>query len=331
MEIPPISRKVVMVIFDGVEILDVAGPASVFSKANAMIPGSYDFQVAGPCEGLAYSNSGMTIALQGSWKNMDPAGIDTVIVAGGHEEVVIQEMGRTELAAWLAAAAPAVRRVASVCTGAFALGQAGLLHGKSATTHWSACALLQGRFPEARVQSDRIYVQDGKVWTSAGILTGIDLALALVEEDLGRQCALAIGRLLVLAGMRPGESPQHSALLDSQAHVNHPLRDLLSWIQLNLTQDLSSETLAERLGLSERHFRRLFQDEVGQSPARYVAACRLDHAALLLRSTAWNVEWVARKSGFDSIDAMQRGFARRWGLSPGKYRERHADAGAPAA
>ena len=185
------------------------------------------------------------------------------------------------------------------------------------------CELLQNHFPEASIKSDKIYVRDGNIWTSAGILTGIDMALALVEEDLGKECALKIANILVVAGMRPGESPQKSALLGSQAQVSDPLRELLSWIGLHLTQDLSSPLLAERMGMSDRHFRRLFQQQMGMSPAKYVTMARLDHAAVLLRSTRWTIESVARKSGFDSVDTLQRGFVRRWALSPGQYRERH--------
>lgn len=313
-------RLVAMIVYDGVEILDVAGPASVFSKANVYAPGTYDFRVLASHTDNAVDSSGIPIAAHGSWKALVPGTIDTLIVAGGPGQAVERELASGELAQWLAAMAPQVRRMVSVCTGAFALGAAGLLDGRRATTHWEAVGQLQERFPSAQVSNDTIYVQDGKVWTSAGILTGIDLALALVEADLGKSCALHIGNLLVLAGMRPGDSPQKSALLASQAQASHPIRELLSWIRLNLTERLTLDVMAARMGMSDRHFRRVFQAETGLAPSRYVTNARLDYAAELLRNTSWNIESVAMKSGFDSIDALQRGFVKRWRQSPTEFR-----------
>jgi transcriptional regulator GlxA family with amidase domain len=317
------AKRIAMIAFDGVEILDVTGPASVFSKGNVMVPGTYEFIVLGPRDGFVHSNSAMTIPLHACWKSIRPDTIDTLIVAGGHEDIVLHELLNGELSEWIKSVAKHARRMASVCTGAFALGQAGLLKGRCATTHWSACKLLQGHFPDTRVEDDKIYVRDGDVWTSAGILTGIDLALALVEDDLGRSHALKIGELLVLTGMRPGDSPQKSPLLNSQAQVSNPIGDLLSWIQLNLTEDLRVESLAKRMGLSERHLARIFRHETGVTPSRYVSAIRLDYAAVLLRSTTWKIESVATKSGFDSVDALERSFLRRWGMPPGAYRKVH--------
>jgi transcriptional regulator GlxA family with amidase domain len=318
-----VAKLVVMVVFEGAEILDIAGPASVFGKANIFSPGSYDFRVVAETGGQVVANSGITIISHGGWESIVPDSIDTLIIVGGPFVGVLQELAKGRLAPWIASVAPCVRRIVSVCTGAFALGQAGLLDGRSATTHWDSVDLLQDYFPSAAVKSNKIYVKDGKIWTSAGILTGIDLSLALVEDDLGRALALEIANLLVLAGMRPGDSPQRSALLASQAQVSNPLRELLSWIQLNMTEDLSSTLLAERMGLSDRHFRRIFQNETGVTPAVYVSTCRLNHAALLLRNTNWSVESVASKSGFDSIDTLQRGFVKHWGVSPTEYRTEH--------
>lgn len=309
-----------MLAFNGAEILDVAGPASVFAKANIHTPGTYDFQLLAPPACEIITCCGLSVSPQGDWTSFTAENIDTLIIAGGLPETMLRLLESSDLVAWLAAVAPRARRVVSVCTGAFALGQAGLLQNRCATTHWSALDLLQSHFPETKVKSEKIYVRDGNIWTSAGVLTGIDLALALVEEDLGRACALEIGNILVLAGMRPGSSPQKSALLASQAQVSNPIRELLSWIQLNLTESLHAPLLAGRMGMSDRHFRRVFQDEAGMSPAKYVATQRLDYAAVLLRSTTWNIEAVARKSGFDSTATMQRGFTKRWKMTPTDYR-----------
>lgn len=314
-------RLVAMIVFNGAEILDIAGPASVFSKANIWSPGAYEFRVLGPSADKIIDGTGIGITPHASWRNHPRQCIDTLMIAGGNPDEVLRELQDGELAAWIASAAPRVRRIASVCTGAFALAQAGLLCDRFATTHWSSIDLFRQRFPETKVVDDEIYVRDGNIWSSAGVLTGIDLALALVEEDLGRACALEIGSQLVLGGIRPGNSPQKSALLASQAQASHPIRELLSWMHLNLTCVLTAQTLAERMGMSERHFRRIFQSETGLTPAKYVATARLNHAASLLRSTTWNIEAVANRSGFESVSTMQRGFSQRWGVSPAEYRQ----------
>lgn len=210
----------------------------------------------------------------------------------------------------------------SVCTGVFALGYAGLLQARQITTHWSVCDILQTEFPGSLVQNNKVYVRDGNLRSSAGILTGIDLALALVEEDLGRETAINIGKLLVIAGIRTGESPQQSALIRSQTRASIPVRELISWLQFNFTADCSVDVLADRMGLSPRHFSRLFTSETGISPSRYVQIMRLEYAALLLKTTHWNIHHIAEKSGFLSMDALRRGFLHHWGMTPLKYRER---------
>ncbi|KAB2902963.1 MAG: helix-turn-helix domain-containing protein [Burkholderiaceae bacterium] len=314
------ARRVALVVFDGVEILDVAGPASVFAKANEQVPGTYALRVLAAGEGMVATSAGLAIAPHGRWTQGDSGPVDTLIVAGGSEDALRRLLLGTGLGAWIAEVARSARRVASVCTGAFALAQAGLLHGRRSTTHWSACGLLQSLCPDTTVVDDQIYVRDGAVWTSAGVLTGVDLALALVEEDLGRGHAMQIARNLVVAGLRPGLAPQSSPLLQAQARAGHPLRELLAWVREHLADDLRVERLAERTAMSPRHFARVFQREIGMAPARYVQAVRLDEAALLLRETAWSIERVAVQCGFASTDALQRGFRQRWGVPPGEYR-----------
>lgn len=166
-----------------------------------------------------------------------------------------------------------------------------------------------------------MFVRDGNLWSSAGILTGIDLALSLVEEDTGRENAINIGNLLVIAGVRGGGSPQKSTLLSSQSVASHPLRELISWLQFNFNANCSVEALASRAGLSPRHFSRLFISETGISPSRYVMTIRLDHAASLLKTTNWSLSLIAQRSGFLSTDSLRRGFIHRWGVTPAKYRE----------
>jgi transcriptional regulator GlxA family with amidase domain len=213
-----------------------------------------------------------------------------------------------------------VRRVASVCTGAFALAAAGLLDGREATTHWRVCDQLQALRPQVRVQRERIYVHDGPVWTSAGVTTGIELALALVEDDLGHAVSMEIARTLALPMLRGGAQPQLTQALQAQASASHRLRELVAWIGTHPQDDLSVEALAERVQMSPRNFARAFAAETGCTPARFVEQVRVAAAAQLLRQTRWPQDRIASRSGFRSVDALQRAFARQHGLTPQAYR-----------
>lgn len=224
--------------------------------------------------------------------------------------------------AWLRRTAPGCRRVASVCSGAFLLAKAGLLDGRRVTTHWASCDALQRRYPAITVDPDPIFVRDGNVWTSAGVTAGIDLALALVEDDLGPETALEVARWLVLFVQRPGGQAQFSAQLGGQLAERDALRDLQRWIADNLAGDLTVPALAERVGMSPRNFARVFQREVGATPAAYVEGVRLERARLALESTPATVEEIARHCGFGTVETLRRTFARRLGVSPSEYRAR---------
>jgi len=313
------AKNVVVVVFDGVEAIDVAGPASVFSKAEQLHPGTYRLWFGSPGAQTVQTNAGLCIAGAQPLGQL-PRNIDTLIVAGGEEQGVRAAIGELGVARWLAQAAPQARRVASVCTGAFALAAAGLLDGRSATTHWSTCELLQTLRPKVRVLHDRIYVRDGPVWTSAGVTTGIELALALVEDDLGKATAMDIARTLALPLLRGAEQPQLSPTLQAQSEVGHRLRELLAWIPTHLRDDLSVRALAQRAHMSDRHFARAFAAETGSTPALYVLKARVAAACDLLRRTNWPQQKVADRSGFGSVDAMQRAFERERGMTPGAYR-----------
>lgn len=234
------------------------------------------------------------------------APIDTVVVAGGEEAALRRAIFDDGAGAWLAAAAPLARRVASVCTGAFVLAAAGLLRQRRATTHANACDLLAHWSPDTTVLRDRIYVRDGSVWTSAGVSTGLDLALALIEDDLGRSIALQIARNLALFVLRPGSAPQRSPALEAQADASARLRELMAWIQGHLTEDLSVGALAQRVHMSPRNFARAFAAQAHCTPARFVAQARAQHAAALQQQTGWPREKIAQRSGFGSVDAMDR-------------------------
>ncbi len=230
---------------------------------------------------------------------------------------------------WLRLAARRCRRVCSVCTGAFLLARAGLLDGRRATTHWAACAALARNYPSIEVDPDPIFVRDGNVYTSAGVTAGIDLALALVEEDLGRQAALDVARSLVLFVRRPGGQAQFSAGLAGQAAQRPGVRELQEWIADHLDGDLSVGALAERSFMSPRNFARVFAKEVGMTPAAYVEALRLERARVLLETTDLLLEEIAARCGFGTVETLRRTFGRRLHVSPSDYRDRFAGAAAP--
>jgi transcriptional regulator GlxA family with amidase domain len=314
------ARHIVLVVFDGAEAIDIAGPASVISKAAELRPRSYQLHVASPCGGVVRTNSGLALAETEAFAAL-PAELDTLIVAGGDEGPLRNALREQGVTAWLAEAAPRTRRVASVCSGAFALAAAGLLDGRAATTHWSALDLLQATRPAVRVQRDCIYVRDGDVWTSAGVTTSIELALALVEDDLGHTVAMEIARTLALPLLRGREQPQLSPALQAQEVASHRLRELIGWMSTHLQEDLSVEALAQQVHMSPRHFARAFVAETGCTPARFVEQARVAHAAALLRRTSWPQERIAGASGFRSVDTLQRAFGRLHGVTPQTYRE----------
>ena len=316
-------RRVVILAFPGLQTLDVHGPAEVFATATALNRGDgYALEVVATEPGPVRTSS---VALQPD----DTVGacrgpIDTLLVPGGTGVVAACEDER--LVAWVRAAAARSRRVASVCTGAFLLATAGLLDGRRATTHWSGCTELARRHPEVDVDPDPIFVRDGHVITSAGVTAGMDLALALVEEDLGREIALEAARWLVLFVKRPGGQAQFSAQLAAQMAEREPLRELQAWIPDNLTGDLSVPALAARACMSERNFARAFRAETGMTPAAYVELARVESARIALETGGLPVEAVARRSGFGTVETMRRAFRRRLGVSPASYRERFRSA-----
>jgi transcriptional regulator GlxA family with amidase domain len=306
--------RVVVVGFPGAHSLDVSGPYEVFSAA-----GAYRVEVAAPRRGLFTAWSGLQLRADVALRDLRGR-IDTLIVAGGDEAFAMtQDLGFVRN---LARAAARSRRVASICTGAFALAAAGLLDGHRATTHWRHIDLLRSSYPAVHVEADPIYVRSGNVYTSAGVTAGMDLALALVEEDRGHQAAMAIAREFVLFVRRPGGQSQFSTALAAQTADSEPLRELQAWIVDNLTADLPVETLAERTHMSTRNFARVFTREVGQSPARYVDTLRVEAAVRRLEESTDSLEAIATRCGFGSADSMRRSFLRTRGVAPSAYRQR---------
>jgi transcriptional regulator GlxA family with amidase domain len=314
-----LMRRVVIVTYPGVQTLDVTGPAEVFRSATAIAgDGGYELEPVAPSPGPLPTSS---VPLFVERRIADCHGpIDTLIVAGGTGSRPAQD--DPELIDWLRAAAARSRRVTSVCTGALILARAGLLDGRRATTHWAWCDYLASRYPAVRVEPRPIFVRDGNVATSAGVTAGMDLALALVEEDLGPEVALEVARWLVLFLRRPGGQSQFSAQLAAQTAERAPLRELQAWIPDHLAEDLSVPALARRACMSERNFARAFRRETGRTPAAYVEAARVERARIGLESGDLPVDALARQVGFGTVETLRRAFRRRLGVSPADYRSR---------
>ena len=315
---PPIRRVLVLAV-EGTESLDILGPVEVFDYADRQVPGSYRIDVVGPTTDGQITMSNRLRLGVGPLPEPPPRH-DTLVVAGG--EGARRALGDPVIVDWIARASRRARRTTSVCTGAYLLAAAGLLDGRRATTHWEWCAGMAERYPAVEVDPDPVWVRDGDVWTSAGVTAGIDLALALVEDDLGAQVALAVARELVVFLKRPGGQSQFSGALSAQQASRPALRELQAWITGHLDQDLSVAALAAQAGLSERSFARAFRAEIGQTPAAYVETLRVERARALLEDGAESLEAVAHVTGFASPEVLRRAFHRRVGVSPAAYRER---------
>ena len=315
-------RVIDVLAYPAVQLLDVTGPVQVFASANdltAVAGGArpYELRVVAQGGENVTASSGVTLAAAPLTKPGEV--LDTLLVAGG--EGVEAAIENPVLVEWVRQRAAQARRVASVCTGAFILAAAGLLDGRRAATHWKYCAKLAQRFPAVHVEPDPIFVCDGPVWTSAGVTAGIDLALALVEEDLGRSMALAVARYLVVFLKRPGGQAQFSAALTLQA-ADDKFGALHDWINQHLAGDLSLSVLADQAGMSERSFSRHYAEATGQTPARAIERLRVEAAQRLLSETRLPVKRIAQRCGLGSEETMRRSFHRLIDITPQDYRER---------
>jgi transcriptional regulator GlxA family with amidase domain len=316
-------RTVLLVLFDQVQALDVTGPLEVFAGANTWRAGrgaapEYEIRTASLGGRSVQTSSGLRLAPDADLLELAGRGPDVLIVPGGEGS----RRRDPDLVGWLTERAPRAARLVSVCTGAFLLAEAGLLDGRRVTSHWAYCDSLAAQYPALAVDPDPIFIRDGHVTTSAGVTAGIDLALALVEDDLGRDAALEIARHLVVFLRRPGNQAQFSAQLAGQLANRQPLREVQRWITDHPAADLSVETLASQASLSPRQFARAFTAEVGMPPGRYVDRVRLEAARRRLEDTADGVEQTARSCGYGTPEAMRRAFIRALGVSPGEYRRR---------
>lgn len=312
------DRSVLVVLFDGVQSLDVTGPVEVFTGAGKVTGGrgGYPLRTAALGTAPVRTTSGLTLVPDATLAEAPTP--HTLLVPGG------QGTRRPDpaLIAWLRENGPRAERLVSVCTGALLLAEAGLLDGRRATTHWAVCDHFARTYPRVEVDPDPVYVRDGHIATSAGVTAGIDLALALVEEDHGRDIALTVARHLVVFLRRPGNQAQFSTQLAAQTAHREPLREVQQWVTEHPDGDLSVEALAGRARLSPRHFARAFQAETGTTPGRYVDGVRLEHARRLLEDTADGVEEVSRASGYGTPEAMRRAFLKALGAGPAEYRRR---------
>jgi transcriptional regulator GlxA family with amidase domain len=331
-------RHVVFAVAPDLVLLDAVGPLEAFWRAELIAresgrggpreadePAVYKTTVASVDGGPLDTFPGLPILTE-RLDALDGLPIDTLIVPGipVDERLALQPA----LVDWIARRAPQIRRVCSVCTGAFYLAAAGVLNGRRATTHWGSAGLLQRRYPSVQVDADPIFIRDlrdgREVWTSAGVTAGIDLALALIEADRGHDVAMQAARRLVVFMKRPGGQSQFSAALNAQASAGGAFEALHGWMAENLRDDLSVERLAEEASMSPRTFARRYVDEVGRTPAKTVAALRLEAASRALAQTARPLKRIALECGFGSEQNLRRAFVRRFGVLPLDYRERFA-------
>jgi transcriptional regulator GlxA family with amidase domain len=304
-------------------LLDIAGPGDVFANANRVMtentqPSPYKVILASPDQNLDISTaSGITVRCESSLFDIE-AEIDTLLIAGFPSAESFE--ARKDLIKWLQENSNKIRRTASICRGAFLLAEAGLLDNKRATTHWKFCDQLQSNYPKIIVDPDPIFVGDGKTYTSAGVSSGIDLALALLEEDYGRDLALNVARNLVLYLRRPGNQSQFSVVLAHQEPDYEPLRHLQKWIMDHLGKNITVDTLAERCAMSPRNFARVFQREMRMTPGKYLEKLRLETARRRLEETHLSLEQIAIECGLGSADTLRRIFLRHLKITPNQYR-----------
>jgi transcriptional regulator GlxA family with amidase domain len=330
----PKTRTIGIVAFDGVELLDLTGPLDVlamtnegFRRSGATEEPPYSIRILAKTPGLVTTSSGLKIQADEAYGELVDD-IDTLLIPGAPDVGAV--LSDTALRPWLRGMSSRVRRVVSICTGAFLLAETGLLDGRRATTHWAYCQRLATDYPAVTVEPDRIFLRDGPILTSGGITSGIDLALSLIEEDWGREAAWHTARYMVVFLKRPGGQSQFSGYLMSET-TNHPsLRELQVWIIEHPEQDLRIEVLAERMAMSPRNFARVFQAETGLTPAKFVEKARIDAARHFLGTSDHLIETVAVISGFGDAERMRRAFIRNLGVNPHDYRSRFGRHDAPS-
>ncbi|MCE1225541.1 MAG: GlxA family transcriptional regulator [Geobacteraceae bacterium] len=320
------TRNIVIAIYDGCEVLDATAPAEAFEMANRTLleqggtQPAYRVSLVAENAGQVITSSGLRLVAD-SWSEVTTA-IDTLAVVGGPRVALQCAVANYSLITWLRSMPDRARRLVSICSGAFMLAEAHLLDGRRATTHWMETERLAREYPLVKVDPDAIFVKDGPIATSAGATAGLDLALALIEDDFGKHLALAVARRLVLYLKRPGGQTQFSTHLRAQMVAGESLTMTLAWMEENFQHRITVEMLAEHACMSPRNFARTFLRETGTTPAKYLELVRLEHAIQLLEGSSQPLAVIAQACGFSTTEHLRRGFYRHLGISPGAYRER---------
>ncbi|MDU1892248.1 MAG: GlxA family transcriptional regulator [Dysgonomonas sp.] len=320
------TKHITFLIPKDATLLDITGPYEVFSQAIECInsrgkkPPYILHTVSAERSKAVRTASGMVIECDSLTKDIDYE-IDTLFIPGVPNSIQADYKMDRKVLKWIARQSEAVRRICSVCTGTFFLAEAGILNGKKATTHWELCDTLTRHYPQTEVQNDPIFVKDGNIYTSAGISTGMDLALALVEEDFGRSLALEVAKQMVLYLKRPGNQSQYSSVLTHQSIDYRPIQEIGNWIMEHLNQNMTVEALAEQVSMSPRNFARVFLRETGVTPARYIDKLRIETACRYLVETQLSLKEIAGLCGLSSPDNMRRVFLKYMQITPSDYRE----------
>ncbi|MDY7545695.1 DJ-1/PfpI family protein [Glaciimonas sp. CA11.2] len=322
----PISktRTVDIIIYPGFKALEAIGPLKVFDYTNTclrqrQLSGGYEVAIASTKIGMIVSDTLMSLE---ATKAISTLALPDLAIIVGAPDIEKSLQDSPEIVEWVANAAPKIQRLAALCTGSFFLAEGGALDGRRATTHWRFSERLGKKYPAIKVDADAIFIREGNIWTSAGVTAGMDLALAIVEEDFGREIALEVARDLVIYLKRPGGQSQFSVHLSSQMTTHPTIRELQSWIMLHLDDDLSIPKLAARIAMSERNFARVFQRETAESPAEFIESARFEVARRMLEENTSALKQIVLKTGFRTEEKMRRVFQKKIGVTPKVYRER---------
>lgn len=321
-------RTVDIIVYPGFKALEAIGPLKVFDYANSCLrqrnlAGGYEVAIASTKTGMIPSDTLMSLQ---ATKEISIFALPDLALIVGSPDIEQALLDSPEIVAWVENVAPRINRLAALCTGSFFLAEGGALDGRRATTHWNFAERLEKTYPRVKVDADAIFIRDGNIWTSAGVTAGMDLALAIVEEDFGREIALEVARDLVIYLKRPGGQSQFSVHFSSQMTSNPTIRELQNWIMLHLNEDLNVTKLADRLAMSERNFARVFHREATESPADFIERARFEVARRLLEENKSPLKVITLRAGFRTEEKMRRVFQKKIGVTPKVYRERFSTA-----